>query len=229
MKKQIISSIVTAASFILKSRQIKVGKGPVNINLGCGMECREGWYNVDASPAALLGSRRFTFINKLLYKLSGTSANYTFEKFNDIVQKAGLYFYDLRRGIPFANNTADVIYHSHFLEHLTKEDAEMFLRECHRVLKKGGLMRITVPDLEFVLEMYKRGEGEKMLESYFFIPYYYNFSGHKYMYDFDILKRKLEKIGFSEIVKREYGMGDCPDANYLDVGTIESLYVECRK
>lgn len=55
---------------------------------------------------------------------------------------------DLRHGIPFEENTFDLVYHSHLLEHIDHEHALDFLRECYRVLKRGGVLRVVVPDLE---------------------------------------------------------------------------------
>jgi predicted SAM-dependent methyltransferase len=62
--------------------------------------------------------------------------------------------HDLRQGIPFADESFDVVYHSHLLEHLPKSQAPSFLRECHRVLKPGGVHRIAVPDLERIARNY---------------------------------------------------------------------------
>jgi predicted SAM-dependent methyltransferase len=230
MKKKIIEVLVAIFSFLFRNRKIKTKPNEtVKVNFGCGMEVAEGWYNVDASPTALLGSKHFDFINKFLYKISGTSKHYTFEKYSNIIKKIGLNFHDLRRGLPFKNNSVDIIYHSHFLEHLYKKDARDFLSECFRILKPGGLMRIAVPDLAIVIEMFKTGDKDSILESYFFKPYEYIFSNHKYMYDFEMIQKELSKLGLKEIKKREYASGECPDAKLLDVGTFETLYVECRK
>ncbi len=75
--------------------------------------------------------------------------------------------YDLRKGIPLENESADFVYSSHMLEHLGKREAENFIRECFRVLKKGGIIRIAVPDLETIareylknLEAAKKGDEE---------------------------------------------------------------------
>jgi SAM-dependent methyltransferase len=56
--------------------------------------------------------------------------------------------HDLRKGIPFAGNSVDAVYHSHFLEHLDPPIARLFLIEVRRVLRPGGIQRIVVPDLE---------------------------------------------------------------------------------
>ena len=56
--------------------------------------------------------------------------------------------HDLSRGIPFPDNSVDVIFHSNMLEHLDREVAPEFLAEAFRVLKPGGIHRIVVPDFE---------------------------------------------------------------------------------
>lgn len=62
--------------------------------------------------------------------------------------------YDLRLGIPFADESFDVVYHSHVLEHFSRSQAIFFLRECFRVLKPSGLLRVAVPDLENIVRAY---------------------------------------------------------------------------
>jgi predicted SAM-dependent methyltransferase len=64
--------------------------------------------------------------------------------------------HNILKGIPFLDNNIDVVYHSHLLEHLTKIDAEGFLKECFRVLRPQGIIRIAVPDLETIAREYLR-------------------------------------------------------------------------
>jgi predicted SAM-dependent methyltransferase len=66
----------------------------------------------------------------------------------------GVIAHDLRKGIPFPDASFDVVYHSHVLEHFSQEDASRFLRECLRVLRPGGILRVVVPDLEFLARSY---------------------------------------------------------------------------
>lgn len=56
--------------------------------------------------------------------------------------------YDLRKGLPYAEASFDACYTSHVLEHLAPEHAQGSLREQFRVLKRGGVVRVVVPDLE---------------------------------------------------------------------------------
>lgn len=62
--------------------------------------------------------------------------------------------HDLREGIPFTDNSFEVVYHSHVLEHLRKTQAPFFLKECWRVLKPGGILRVVVPNLEGIVRNY---------------------------------------------------------------------------
>ncbi len=62
--------------------------------------------------------------------------------------------HDLRQGIPFPDQSCDAIYHSHLLEHIPQEEVLAFLKECQRVLKSRGVLRVVVPDLETICRLY---------------------------------------------------------------------------
>jgi SAM-dependent methyltransferase len=66
----------------------------------------------------------------------------------------GVHAHDLRKGIPFPDLSFDVVYHSHVLEHFSKADGMQLLRQCHRVLRAGGIVRVAVPDLEQIARLY---------------------------------------------------------------------------
>ena len=66
----------------------------------------------------------------------------------------GILCWDLRHGIPFPDGTFDAVYHSHFLEHLDRSVAPAVLRECGRVLKPGGIVRVVIPDWEWLTNRY---------------------------------------------------------------------------
>jgi SAM-dependent methyltransferase len=67
-----------------------------------------------------------------------------------------LLAHDLSKGIPFAPDSVDAVYHSHVLEHLDRAVARGFLEETLRVLRPGGICRIVVPDFEFLCREYVR-------------------------------------------------------------------------
>lgn len=62
--------------------------------------------------------------------------------------------YQLTMGIPFHDNSFEGVYHSHLLEHFPRTQALPFLRECLRVLRPNGILRVAVPDLEPILRRY---------------------------------------------------------------------------
>lgn len=62
--------------------------------------------------------------------------------------------HDFNRGIPLPESSCDVVYHAAVLEHVRHSDAATFLGECYRVLKPGGIVRVGVPDLEKICQLY---------------------------------------------------------------------------
>ncbi len=69
-------------------------------------------------------------------------------------QSESVVAHDLSKGIPAAADTYDMVYHSHLLEHFSKDVAPKFLQECFRVLKPKGILRVVVPDLEAITRQY---------------------------------------------------------------------------
>lgn len=61
---------------------------------------------------------------------------------------------NLLKPLPFSDNSFDVVYHAQFIEHLPIELAHIFLNECYRVLKPGGILRVVTPDLENQVKEY---------------------------------------------------------------------------
>lgn len=84
--------------------------------------------------------------------------------------------YDLTKGIPKEDQSVDVVYHSHVLEHFTKDQAEKFLFECHRVLKPNGVIRIVVPDLQYSVKEYVLAYNNLKLENNSFNQNRYDWS-----------------------------------------------------
>lgn len=62
--------------------------------------------------------------------------------------------HDLSKGLPFSDESFEAIYHSHLLEHFSKNYAPVFLKDCFRVLKPGGIIRVVAPDLESIVRLY---------------------------------------------------------------------------
>ncbi len=75
--------------------------------------------------------------------------NLDFNSNSEFVQKYNLY-----KPLPFDDSSIDIVYSSHVLEHFPKCFAPKFLQECYRILKKGGIIRVVVPDLEILAKNY---------------------------------------------------------------------------
>ena len=82
------------------------------------------------------------------YVTDDTWTNVDSRPFPNVVQ------HNLLKPLPFQDNEFDAVYHSDVLEHLPKRYAPIFMRECYRVLKTGGIIRVAVPDLESVVWEY---------------------------------------------------------------------------
>lgn len=156
--------------------------------------------------------------------------------------------HDLVKGIPAADNSLEVVYHSHLLEHLTYSEGIEFCNACFRVLQPGGLLRILVPDLElwarnyitgnqFFFDEYRRvglSDDKSMYPTNgsVFMGMLHN-HGHKMGYDFETVSCMLERSGFHKIRRTMVQDSDLPDIAtvepYFPVKALESLCVECYK
>jgi predicted SAM-dependent methyltransferase len=215
----------------------------IQINVGCGTNCLKGWINIDNSFNARLV--KFPIIKYLLHRLGFISKELLeipWERCKD-----SLLIWDVRKALPFKDNSVDVIYSSHLIEHLRKDEVHFFLLECNRIMKKKGLIRIVVPDLLIIAKKYLQkteknsintsiapseffldsiGFGEKREKS--FISNFFEFP-HKWMYDKISLEMELIDSGFIDIIERNYQNGECPDIHLLDNRPDISLYIEARK
>ncbi len=70
---------------------------------------------------------------------------------------------NLLDGIPYDDESAQVIYHSHVLEHFTKKDGINFIQECFRVLAPGGIIRVVIPDLEEIARSYLNSLNDALM------------------------------------------------------------------
>lgn len=225
----IIDSITISLGRLRKKRKLKARKDRLTkVNLGAGLELAPGWINIDGSLNYLVANLPKIF-HLIAYEFSGSKNFYKKEEYCNTLENNNFIHHDISFGVPFQNENIDYIYSSHFLEHLYLKEAKHLLNDCYRVLKKGGQIRISVPDLEHAINLYKKGQGETMLSSYFFMDDESFFGQHKYMYDFKILSSILEEIGFINITKSSYKHGNFPDIEILDSREGESLFIEACK
>ena len=205
---------------------IRYAAGSGRANLGCGLHALPGWENIEGSPFIWMAKLK---LYRLAYELSGMKSHYSYSEYTSKMQDLKIKYFDLRNGAPFRDESMKYLYTAHFLEHLTKEDAEYFLLDCFRALRSGGLLRVGVPDLDVAMTQFKQGDEEEVLKRFFYNADFRDFSSHKYNYNFNTMYRVLAKIGYVEISRKAFQIGSVPDCEKLDTYPDYSLYVECKK
>ncbi len=108
---------------------------------------------------------------------------------------------DITEGLPYANNSVELIETYHFIEHISENEAVKLLRECHRVLIPEGKIIIECPDLDQAMREYLTGNDQRLL-SIFGRQRGFG-DAHLWGYNFKRLKRLLERVGFRDIKKKE--------------------------
>lgn len=219
------------------------------VNLGSGISCLDDWINIDSSFNARLA--KYPRLRYSLLKIGILPKKYYEISWSKHIKK--IMVRDVRKKLPFDDESIDFIYSSHLIEHLRKDEAEKVLRECIRVLKRGGLIRLVVPDLELMARNYLKeiediqtnkgkkreyrpserfldvlGVGVERTKTPFILKIFSS-GYHKWMYDQFSLTALLASCGFTDIQKRSYKEGGVPDIEFLDNRPEHSLYLEVKK
>lgn len=164
-------------------------------------------------------------------------------------------YLDATKPYPFADKSFDYIFSEHMFEHLSLKDATNMLLECRRVLKENGVLRITLPDMGFLLDMYFHPEKyreylkwctKKFLPEVeelfpgkypevFVINNFYRDWGHQMIYDYKTLEMLLRKCGYKKIKRCEVGESEHvtlrgiekhDEVNFPGLTRLESMVVE---
>jgi len=114
------------------------------------------------------------------------------------------YVCDTRDLSVFTDGSADEIYACHILEHLEKKDVPVILDEWCRVLKEGGVIRISVPDFEAIVEEYVAHKNLVELQGLLYGGQTYDYNFHYVAFDFKNLEQLLEKTGFEGIERYDW-------------------------
>lgn len=143
---------------------------------------------------------------------------------------------DVRDALPFGEGAARLIYHEHLMEHLTIDEGRRCLRDWHRVLQGGGVLRIATPDLEYLVERYQgpwRDQAWLALPEYAFIETRaemmntaFRWWDHKYLYDREELERRMREAGFDSVRRCALGESTVPELGSLETRPDSRLILE---
>jgi len=145
---------------------------------------------------------------------------------------------DVTKPLRWEDNSVSVITAHHLIEHLSREKGASFLEHTFRILKHGGVIRLSTPDLDTFIaklpsfketyaEEFEVKNAEDSVDAFFRLA----FMGHKTIYTYPSLRRKMAKAGFVDVKKMPYGasrsvavMEETEDA-FPD----HSFYIEAEK
>ena len=102
--------------------------------------------------------------------------------------------FDARKVFPFDNGTCKFIYCEHLIEHLTPKEGIFFLSECKRVLTRGGVLRISTPNLDYIADKYIHSADRLSICNW--INTAFSEWGHKYIYNKQMLRTTLQSLDF---------------------------------
>lgn len=142
---------------------------------------------------------------------------------------------DASEPFPLESNTLDYIFSEHMFEHLPYERGKGMLKECYRTLKPGGVLRLTIPTLDFLIKLYNEPYKEEhqqyarwslqqfapqmyvdSVQQYKCIPMalvlnnFMHLWGHQMIYDISLLCKMLESVGFENVKKCPIGSSEHP-------------------
>lgn len=120
------------------------------------------------------------------------------------------YKIDVSKLDPFASGSVDLIYACHVLEYFDRLHVKSVLAEWRRVLKVGGILRISVPNFESIVKIYLQNldlDQPGILGPLYGKWQINNTSEnlfHKTVYDFKSLEKLLVSSGFTLVKKYDW-------------------------
>lgn len=166
------------------------------------------------------------------------------QKPRSLEQPALSLHFDILQGLPLENESMRGVNLSHFLEHFDLETGSKILRECHRVLRPGGILRVGCPDLRKYARAYL--DDDEAFFRQMSSPTYCNYrnlpshgavfagkaydahNGHKWFYDAATVVAMCGQIGFPKAVECGLHSGSLPRISDIEPAyrAVESFYVE---
>jgi SAM-dependent methyltransferase len=194
----------------------------VCVNIGCGISAPECWYNIDNSPTIWVS--RIPFARRFL---------------RTPAWPRNVHRHNVLKGLPFADESVDCIYSSHTFEHFTYAQSLSLTKECRRVLKMGGILRLVVPDLERLVRDYLADSTplashrliERLLLGHTWQDMLHPGAHHNQMFDGRSLIAMLHEAGFENARLSQFGESEIPGVLEVELKDRqrESLYVEVEK
>jgi predicted SAM-dependent methyltransferase len=138
-------------------------------------------------------------------------------------RRMGVAYCDATGRYPFENDAFDYVFTEHMIEHVPYAGGKLLVLECLRVLKPGGKLRISTPDLGRILALLHpttQIEREYVkfalgtipdavdCQTSFFINQFMRAWGHTFIYDRETLSGLMRSAGFIDITERRPGESD---------------------
>jgi predicted SAM-dependent methyltransferase len=126
----------------------------------------------------------------------------------DLSNDANIINFDLTIPLPVNSETISFIYCEHFIEHISYDQAKRLIGDCYRVLKPGGVLRVSTPSLRKLIDEYLAGRLSEWHDVGFFpsTPCHMMNEGmrsrswgHEFLYDADELAHLFVDAGFSMV------------------------------
>jgi predicted SAM-dependent methyltransferase len=140
----------------------------------------------------------------------------------DLMPGPGGIALDIRQGLQEENESVDYIFSEHFIEHLKQKEGIYFLADCYRVLKPGGVIRISTPSLKSLVNDYRVRKIDRFMGTWEpktpcqMMNEAFRLWGHEFLYDIEELTKALYDTGFSEVEKRDWGKSKVEPLNGLE-------------
>jgi len=123
---------------------------------------------------------------------------------------------DVTRGLPFKD--VSFAFAEHFIEHLAYDAGLALMRECRRVMRDDGVLRLSTPNLDWVWVTHYRLDAPEAeaLQACFALNRAFRGWGHQFLYNERTLTATLNDAGFANVKRCEYGESEHPELRGLE-------------
>jgi predicted SAM-dependent methyltransferase len=138
-------------------------------------------------------------------------------------RRQGIFYLDATQPLPFPADSFDFIFSEHMVEHIPLSAGLEFLKECRRVLKPSGVVRLATPDLRNILALISNHNpdsetylqwavetfklpGEPFPKAPVVINNFFRSWGHQFLYDPEMMQKAMEQAGFRDTIQQPVGI-----------------------